>query len=85
MSTLKYILDLKGGEKKYMKALHMVAFVLVIVGAINWGLVPFGFNLVTMVFGAVAELPNLIYILVGVSGVYLAATHMQDCKICSKK
>ena len=36
-----------------MKALHMVTFILVIIGALNWGLVGlFGFNLVSYIFGA---------------------------------
>lgn len=68
-----------------MKMLHMVAFVLVIVGALNWGLVGlFGLNLVTMIFG-MGGLENLIYILVGASAVYLAFTHMNDCKMCATK
>lgn len=69
-----------------MKALHMVAFVLVIIGAINWGLVGlFKWNLVEMLFGMDSVLTMLVYVLVGASGVYLAATHMTDCKVCSKK
>ena len=67
-----------------MKALHMVAFALVIVGAVNWGLVGlFNFNLVTVLLGGVG-LETIAYILVGVAGVYIGATHMNDCKICSK-
>lgn len=68
-----------------MKALHMVVFTLVIVGAVNWGLVGLGFpNLVEAIFGGMG-LTNVVYILVGVSGVWLAATHMGDCKVCAKK
>ena len=68
-----------------MKALHMVSFVLVIVGAINWGLVGLiNYNLVNMIFGSIG-LENIVYILVGIAGVYIGATHMNDCKICSKK
>lgn len=67
-----------------MKALHMVAFTLVIVGAVNWGLVGlFNFNLVTTLLGGVG-LETVAYVLVGVSGVYFAATHMGDCKVCGK-
>lgn len=69
-----------------MKTLHMVAFILVFVGALNWGLMGlFSYNLVANVFGSIAGLENLIYILVGVSGVYLLFTHKADCKTCSKK
>lgn len=69
-----------------MKTLHMVVFTLVVVGALNWGLVALlNFNLVTTLFGSVPGLENLVYLLVGASAVYLAATHMQDCKVCAKK
>lgn len=68
-----------------MKALHMVVFTLVVAGAVNWGLVALlNFNLVEAIFGGLG-LTNIVYILVGVSGVWLAATHMGDCKVCAKK
>ncbi len=68
-----------------MKTLHMVAFSLLIVGGLNWGLwALFGFNLVDAVLGSMPTVAKLVYILVGVSAVYIAATHMTDCKICSK-
>lgn len=67
-----------------MKGLHMVAFLLVIAGAVNWGLVGLlDFNLVDTLVGGFG-LTDIVYILVGVSGVYVAATHKGDCKICSK-
>ncbi len=69
-----------------MKALHMLTFILVVVGAVNWGLVGLmNLNLVGLLFSSMPGVINLIYILVGVSGVYLAATHMSDCKMCAKK
>lgn len=69
-----------------MKALHIVTFSLVIVGALNWGLVGlFNFNLVETVLSSIPQLEKLVYILVGASAVYLAATHMNDCKICGAK
>jgi uncharacterized membrane protein YuzA (DUF378 family) len=68
-----------------MKILHMVAFVLLLVGGINWGLVGLlGVNLVTMIFG-MGMLANIVYILVGLSAVYIAVTHKADCKVCSAK
>ncbi len=67
-----------------MKILHMVSFILVILGALNWGLVALlNLNLVSTVFGSIPSLENLIYILVGLSAVYVFATHKNDCKICS--
>lgn len=67
-----------------MKILHMVAVTLLVVGGLNWGLVALmGFNLVETIFGGMG-LTNIVYILVGVSAVYIAATHMGDCKACGK-
>lgn len=68
-----------------MKMLHMVAFALVLIGALNWGLVGLlDMNLVTMIFG-MSGLTNIIYILVGASAVYIAIGHKKDCKICGGK
>lgn len=68
------------------KTLHMAMFLLVVVGALNWGLVGlFGFNLVTALLGSWPMLEKLVYILVGVSGVVIMATHKGDCKVCSGK
>jgi uncharacterized membrane protein YuzA (DUF378 family) len=54
-----------------MKALNLLTLILVIVGAVNWGLVGlFDFNLVAAIFGQGSALSRLIYTLVGISGVY---------------
>lgn len=64
---------------------HIVAFSLAMIGAINWGLVGlFGFNLVELLLGAWPALVKLVYIAVGVSAVYVFATHQGDCKICGE-
>jgi len=69
-----------------MKWLHMVAFVLLVVGGLNWGLVGiFDFNLVASLFVAGSMTEMIVYGLVGISAIYIAATHMNDCKVCSKK
>jgi len=66
-----------------MKTLHMVAFTLLIVGGLNWGLwALFNFNLVNTVLGAWPTVEKLVYVLVGVSAVVIGATHMNDCKSC---
>lgn len=68
-----------------MKTVHMVAFALVLIGALNWGLIAFfNFNLVGTVFGAGTILEKIVYGLVGLCAVYLAATHWDDCSICAK-
>lgn len=69
-----------------MKAAHMVAYILLWVGGLNWGLVGlFQFDLVQAVLGGMPSLANLVYVLVGVSAVYTAFTHMSYCKYCSEK
>ncbi len=69
-----------------MKMLHMVAFLLLVVGGLNWGLVGLlNWNLVEMIFGAWPALVSLVYVLVGLSAVYLLFTHPKDCKVCSAK
>jgi len=52
--------------------LDWVAFILVIVGAVNWGLVGlFSLDLVEAIFGSVAWLATIVYVLVGLAGLYL--------------
>ena len=62
----------------------MAAFILVIVGAVNWGLWGlFELDLVDVLLGGWPMLAKLVYIVVGLSGVYLFATHKSDCMVCS--
>ncbi len=66
-----------------MKALHMIAFILVVAGGLNWGLIGFfNYNLVAEVLGGVE---TVVYMLVGLSTVYIAFTHKTDCKVCGGK
>jgi len=68
-----------------MKWLHMIAFILLFVGGLNWGLVGlFNFNLVMVLLGT-GMLAKVVYILVGLSAVYVIATHKTDCKVCGMK
>lgn len=54
-----------------MKVIDKIALVLVIIGAINWGLIGlFNFNLVDSIFGAMSVLSRIIYTLVGISGLW---------------
>ena len=51
-----------------MKVVDKIALVLVIIGAINWGLIGFfGFNLVDSIFGAMSIVSRIIYALVGLA------------------
>lgn len=55
-----------------MNTLQRIALALVIIGAINWGLIGlFQFDLVASIFGGQdAILSRIVYILVGLSGLY---------------
>ncbi len=54
-----------------MKVINNIALTLVIIGALNWLLVGlFEFNLVESIFGTFSWLTRLIYILVGISGLW---------------
>jgi uncharacterized protein len=55
------------------KTVYMVALALVVVGAVNWGLYAFGYNLVEMLLGSVPVVEKAVYVVVALSGVYLAA------------
>ena len=72
-----------------MKMLHMIAFLLLVVGGINWGLVGLGmflggdWNLVSILLGSVPMLESLVYLLVGVSAIVIGVTHKKDCRACS--
>ena len=79
MSTLEV---LKGGDFK-MKALHMAAFVFLLLGGLNVGLSTLGIGVIGSIFDSIG-LGQIFAILVGISAVYIATTHMSDCKMCSK-
>lgn len=69
-----------------MKALHMVSFGLVVIGGLNWLLVGLiGWDIGDLFGGQGAVVSRIIYVLVGLSAVILAATHKKDCKMCADK
>jgi uncharacterized protein len=61
-----------------------VAYILIIIGAINWGLVGLlDLNLVTLIFASIPILVKLIYILVGISGIYALFCLITKKSCCS--
>ena len=64
--------------------LHKIAFILVIIGGLNWLLVgALGWD-VGMIFGGQAAIiSRIIYVLVGLSALYEIFTHKKNCKCCS--
>jgi len=54
-----------------MKVIDTIALILIIIGAINWGLIGiFNFNLVDTIFGTMSVVSRIIYTLVGISGLW---------------
>ena len=63
-----------------MNFLRITAYVLVLIGALNWGLIGiFGFDLVAAIFGDMTVLTRIVYSLVGISAVITALT-MHHCE-----
>lgn len=64
---------------------HMVTFILLVVGGLNWLLVgAFGLDLVEMIFG-MGTLAKAVYILVGLSAIYEIVIHKGSCTMCGAK
>jgi hypothetical protein len=62
----------EGGDRK-VKWLDRIAMILVIVGALNWGLVGLAnIDLVALICGAMSILSRIVYILVGLSAIWVA-------------
>lgn len=60
------------------KACDYVALILVIIGAVNWGLIGFfRFDLVAALFGNMSILSRIIYALVGLCGLYMISFFMK--------
>ncbi len=58
------------------KGLDYTLLTLVIIGAINWGLIGFfRFDLVAFLFGDMSWLSRIIYAVVGISGLYLISAY----------
>lgn len=65
-----------------MKILHMVTWLLLVMGGLNWLLVGLGsaWTLETLVGLSVAK---VIFVLVGLSAIYELVTHKKGCRTCS--
>ncbi len=54
------------------RGLDYFALTIVIIGAVNWGLIGFfGFDLVAWLFGSMSWISRIVYGLVGLCGLYL--------------
>lgn len=63
-----------------------IAGLLVVVGALNWGLIGlFKMNLVAQLLGGIPKAERITYILVGVAGVMKLISCIMKCPACCKK
>ncbi|CDM68347.1 putative membrane protein [Clostridium bornimense] len=54
-----------------MKVLDAIALILIVIGALNWGLIGFfNYNLIGSLFGITSMFSRIIYGLVGLAGIY---------------
>lgn len=64
-----------------MKGLHMITWILLVIGGINWlleGIINQGIG----EWIGPGIVTKIIYILVGLSAVYEIITHKKNCKLC---
>ena len=69
-----------------MKSLHIVTFVLLAVGGLNWLLVGlFGWDIGSIFGGQDALVSRVIYVLVGLSEIAEIVAHKGNCKACGSR
>lgn len=65
-----------------MRTLDVLALILVVIGAVNWGLIGFfRFDLVASLFGDMSGLSRIIYSLVGLAGIYAISFFGRDREV----
>ena len=71
------------------KGIHMTAFFLAIIGALNYGLVGLGgligtnLDVLNLILGSWPTVELIVYLLIGLSALHLVISHKKDCKKCS--
>lgn len=66
-----------------MKSLHIVTFILLAVGGLNWLLVGlFGWDIGSLFGGQGALVSRIVYVLVGLSAIAEVVSHKGNCKAC---
>lgn len=69
-----------------MKALHIIAFILLVVGGLNWLVFALsGWDVGHLFGGMEASVSKVIYVLVGLAAILEVVTHKGNCKACEMK
>ena len=67
-------------------SMHKIAFVLLIIGGLNWLLVgTVGWDVSRFLGGETSMISRAVYILVGLAAVYEMVSHRECCKACENK
>jgi uncharacterized membrane protein YuzA (DUF378 family) len=81
-SRLRFITIFLG----FMKNLHSITFLLLVIGGLNWLLFGlFNWDIGQLFGGMDSMISRLIYILVGISAIVEIAQHKANCKACADK
>ena len=63
--------------------LHIIAFILLVIGGLNWLLVGIAQWDIGLLFGGQANIVyRIIYIVVGLAAIYEIVTHKNNCRAC---
>jgi len=61
-----------------LNIVDIIALILVVVGGLNWGLIGVAdVDVVAALFGAMSAVSRIVYVLVGLSAIYLAVVAMK--------
>jgi len=81
---LTYIRFTKGGDR--MKNIHILSVMFVLIGAFDLAFLGLAnINVINTLFGFFPGLENVIYVLIGLSGILMIVQHKGDCKLCKGK
>jgi len=83
-----YILKIKSALLfyKFLKNMHKTAFILLVIGGLNWLLVGlFNWDIGSLFGGMDAIISRIIYLLVGLSAIVEIFGHKKTCRECVKR
>lgn len=68
------------------KKIHMAAFLLLVIGGLNWLLLGvFQWEIGNLFGGSEGIISRIIYVLIGLAAIYEVATHKGNCRSCEVK
>ena len=73
---------MKGGETK-VKMMHKIAFILVIIGGLNWLVQALAGKDILAYLHLGMSIAKIVYILVGLSALWLIFDHKKTCRYCN--